>query len=98
MALTAPDGTRFVGEYDAARPPGLAVRRERLDAALLGCAESQGVEVRQGVRVADLVVRDGTVHGVSVADGEETKTVHARVVAGADGRRSRVARSLGLLR
>lgn len=97
MALTAPDGTRFVGEYDAARPPGFAVRRERLDAALLACAEAQGVEVRQGARVAELVVEDGMVRGVSVANGDGATTVHARLVVGADGRRSRVARALGLL-
>src|SRR6266571_3707877 len=76
MALTAPDGTAFRGEYGPAREPGFAAPREALDHALLGCARRAGVELEHG--------RGSEAWG-------------ARLVVGADGRRSRVARSLGLL-
>jgi len=99
MALTAPDGTGFRGLYGQGRDPGFAVRRESLDAALLGHARAEGVEVREGTRATGLV-RDprGVVCGITCENGRGPETVHARIVVGADGRRSRVARALGLLR
>jgi len=99
MALTAPDGTAFCGLYGAGREPGFAVRREALDKALLDHARSEGVQVLEGTRVTGLV-RDASdaVHGVACVNGGEPRVVRARVVVGADGRRSRVARELGLLR
>jgi menaquinone-9 beta-reductase len=98
MTLTAPDGTAFHGDYGAAREPGFAAPRERLDHALLGCARAAGVEVREGTRVTALAVAGGRVRGVEVEGGRDPETLAARLVVGADGRRSRVARSLGLLR
>jgi flavin-dependent dehydrogenase len=93
MRLIAPDGTSFVGSYGPDRR-GLAVRRSAFDAALLATAAGTGVEVRQGTRVTGLVrAGDGTVCGVR-CDGQE---LHARLVVAADGRRSLVARQLGLL-
>src|SRR2546428_395654 len=54
MALTAPDGTTFRGDYGPAREPGFAASREALDHALLGRARQAGVEVRGGARVTAL--------------------------------------------
>jgi flavin-dependent dehydrogenase len=66
-----------------------------LDAILLDRAQQAGVEVRQGGRVTSLLRGDdATVTGV-VAGHE---SIRARLVIGADGRRSVVARGLGLLR
>jgi len=97
MAVTAPDGTTFRGEYGAARDPGFAVPREELDQALLACARTAGVEVRERSRVTALRLEDGRVAGVEIETERGPETCAARLVVGADGRRSRVARSLGLL-
>jgi menaquinone-9 beta-reductase len=98
MKLTSPDGTAFAGEYAGARAPGFAVRRWCLDRALLECARAAGVEVREGVRARDVVTRDGVVRGVVLEGRDEPEPVEARIVVGADGRRSVIARRLGLLR
>ncbi|MER7272929.1 NAD(P)/FAD-dependent oxidoreductase [Dactylosporangium sp. NPDC000244] len=68
------------------------VRRTVLDAILLDAARSAGAEVREGVTVEGLL-RDasGRVTGVR-GDGFEE---HARIVIGADGLRSVVAREAG---
>ncbi len=97
MRLTAPDGTSFRGSYrDGAC--GFAVRRERLDVSLLEAARRSGVEVREGARVTGLVSCADGVGGVLVEERGEATRVMARLVVGADGRRSVVARRLGLLR
>lgn len=98
MALTAPDGTAFRGDYRGAAAPGFALPRQQLDHALLDCARAAGVEVREATRVCDLLFRDGAVAGVACENGSGPLRLHARLVAGADGRGSVVARRLGLLR
>jgi len=94
----SPDGTAFRGEYRGRDRPGFAVRRLALDEALVDAARDAGVEVREGARVTGLVREGGTVAGVVAEIGGEARTIRARVTVGADGRRSVVARSLGLLR
>jgi len=98
MRLVAPDGTAFRGEYRGRERPGFALRRLALDVALLETARSAGAEVREGTRVTGLVQRDGVVEGVLADDGTGPVALRSRVVVGADGRRSVVARRLGLLR
>jgi geranylgeranyl reductase family protein len=98
MRLTSPDGTSFGGEYAGAREPGFAVRRWCLDRALLDCARAAGVEVREGVRASGVVAQEGIVRGVVVDGGAGPEQILARLVVAADGRRSIVARKLGLLR
>ena len=93
MTLTSPDGTRFAGRYPDDRQ-GFAIRRERLDALLLHAARDGGVEVREGVAALELIRRDGRVAGVRC----DTDALPARLVIGADGRDSMVARGLGLRR
>src|SRR4051812_46070486 len=92
MRLTAPDGTVFQGEYAGVREPGFAVRRWCLDRALVDCARAAGVEVREGVRARDLVLRDGVVRGVVVDGPDGGEPLASRLVVAADGRRSIVAR------
>jgi geranylgeranyl reductase family protein len=98
MRLTAPNGRSFAGRYDSGRTTGFAIRRDRLDAILLRRAREAGVAVEEGARVTALS-RDasGAAHGVDVQAGATRRLLRARLVVGADGRRSRVARSLGLL-
>ena len=54
--------------------------------------------MREGVRATGLVLEDGVVAGVTCENGAGPETIRARLVVGADGRRSVVARRLGLLR
>jgi menaquinone-9 beta-reductase len=98
MTLVAPDGTSFSGEYGPRREPGFALRRCALDVALLDRARDAGVEVREGWRVTDLLFEHGHVAGVVAENGGGPAALRARLVVGAEGRRSRVARRLGFLR
>lgn len=98
MRLTAPDGTCFEGRYVGSERPGFATRRQALDHALLEAARDAGAEVREETRVSGLVVESGNVTGVIASGPRGEETLRARLVVGADGRRSVVARQLGLLR
>ena len=68
-------------------------RRHLLDGVLAEAAVAAGAEFRDGVRVVDLIERDGRVAGVVALDGRGRREVeHARFVIGADGPASVVAR------
>lgn len=103
-SVTAAGGNTLTGHFARAggtpfRPTGLALPRFVLDHVLLRAAADAGVVVREGTTLLDLDgahdahravqvrVRDGTVH-----------RMRARVVVGADGLRSTVARRAGLRR
>jgi geranylgeranyl reductase family protein len=98
MVLTSPAGISVAGHYDGSVESGFAVRRQTLDAALLNAAREEGVEVREGVRATALLQRGGRVCGVRCEEDGAPLGITARLVIGADGRRSMVARQLGLLR
>jgi menaquinone-9 beta-reductase len=66
-----------------------------LDSLLLDHAKACGAEVRQGTSVRSLLRQDGSVGGVTLVKGE---AVRARLVIGADGTHSIVARQLGLVK
>jgi flavin-dependent dehydrogenase len=71
-----------------------APRRFVLDAILADAAAEAGAELRQGFTVDDLVVEGGRVAGVrGRAKGGASVTEKARVVIGADGMHSLVARA-----
>jgi 2-polyprenyl-6-methoxyphenol hydroxylase-like FAD-dependent oxidoreductase len=76
-------------------PVAYGPRRTVLDRLLVDAAAEAGAEVREGFTVQDVVVADGRVAGVR-GHGQDGRTVteHARVVVGADGRHSRVARAV----
>jgi geranylgeranyl reductase family protein len=99
MRLVSPDGTQFEGRYRGRDRPGFAVRRLVLDAALVAAARDAGAEVREGTRALGLLHDGPAVAGVRVDGGPRGEVVvPARIVIGADGRTSVVARALGLLR
>jgi flavin-dependent dehydrogenase len=78
--------------------PALACAREALDVLLLDAALAAGASLERG-RVDELLFADGRCAGVRVRD--EDGALHerrARVVVGADGIGSAVARKLGLAR
>ena len=102
--LYSPSGTPLELRFDDTAPGdervavSLALSRERLDAALVDQARSAGADVRLGVRVERLehcgsgvVVTGRDGHGAAVR-------IEARLVIGADGLRSTVARSIGAFR
>jgi menaquinone-9 beta-reductase len=102
-------GTRVIGPRGAvltgsftrvplADPPveGLAVARRVLDARLVAAARSAGAEVREQTTLEELLYQDGAVAGAVLRDRSGRRsTLRARVVIGADGLRSVVARRLG---
>jgi flavin-dependent dehydrogenase len=74
---------------------GYAPRRFLLDTVLLEAAAAAGAEVQEHFSVDELLFEDGVVVGVHGHDADGTATTHrARVVVGADGRQSRVARAV----
>ena len=92
-----PDGSITVPVKPGPGHAGLhAPRRQLLDAVLADAAEEAGAELRFGARVDGLLrADDGRVTGVHWhdADGAE-HTTSARIVIGADGTRSMVAREV----
>jgi flavin-dependent dehydrogenase len=105
MTIRAPNGVTFEGRFAAAhgfhgfRDRGLALRREVLDAIVLDRARAAGARVEEAAQVTGMQ-RDGAgrVCGVRVRAGYSLRDVRARIVVGADGLRSVVARRLGLAR
>jgi geranylgeranyl reductase family protein len=104
-SVTGALGGGIAGRFDAAggtpfRPTGLALPRRLLDAALVDAARASGVTVQEGARVRAFAQRtDGTM--TVTLDGEgggHATELTARVIVGADGLRSTVARAAGLRR
>ena len=82
------------GKQDS--PVSYAPRRTRLDKVLVDAAARDGVEIRESFVVEDIVVEDGTVKGIrGHAKGGQPVTERARVVIGADGLHSLVAKTMG---
>lgn len=79
----------------ADEPASYGPRRTVLDKILVDAASSAGAEVREGFTVEDVVVDDGKVTGIRGHDkGGKTVTEEAKLVVGADGRHSLVARDV----
>lgn len=102
--IWSPDGASFRGafataaRFDARVSTAIAVPREKLDAALLAAALDAGVELRAPMRVEQLIAEDGRCTGVVARAGAGRYHVRARLVVGADGLRSVVARRAGATR
>jgi flavin-dependent dehydrogenase len=72
-----------------------APRRTVLDTLLVDAASAADAEVREGFTVDEIVIEDGAVTGIRGRDRDGTTvTERARVVIGADGANSRVARAV----
>lgn len=90
------------GPFTIAGAPGTAdspvaygPRRTLLDKLLVDAAAEAGAEIRERFTVSDLVVDDGRVTGIrGHTKGGATVTERARVVIGADGLHSLVARAV----
>jgi 2-polyprenyl-6-methoxyphenol hydroxylase-like FAD-dependent oxidoreductase len=79
----------------AESPYAYAPRRIMLDKILVDAAAAAGVEVRQGFTVEEVLVSEDRVTGIRGHDHAGTSLVErARVVVGADGRNSLVAKAV----
>ncbi|HXI34875.1 MAG TPA: NAD(P)/FAD-dependent oxidoreductase [Gemmatimonadales bacterium] len=103
MKLVAPSGRVAVGRFAAThgwrppRPYGFALPRTVFDTILSDAAGRAGVESREDCSVEELVYDTGAVGGVVARTGDgRRETIKARVVIGADGLNSVVARRLGV--
>jgi 2-polyprenyl-6-methoxyphenol hydroxylase-like FAD-dependent oxidoreductase len=82
----APDGTT----------EAFAPRRHVFDTMLAAAAVEAGAELWEGTSLIAPLVEDGRVTGARVArPGGGEETIRARLVVGADGKRSRLARAVG---
>jgi len=103
MRVRAPNGFEIEGAFAAEhgfrgfRDRGLALRREVLDALLLDRARAAGAAVHEGVALESLEA-GSRGYTVGVREDGVVRTLHADLVIGADGLRSRVARALGVAR
>jgi 2-polyprenyl-6-methoxyphenol hydroxylase-like FAD-dependent oxidoreductase len=76
-------------------PNAYCPRRTLLDKILLDGAAEAGVEIREEFSVDDILIEDGRVTGIrGRAKGGNAVTEHAKVVIGADGRHSLLAKTL----
>jgi len=81
---------------DARVGAAFAPKRIVLDQVLLDAAVAAGAELREGVLLDDLLIEEGRVVGIKAKNPDGTALVaRAHWVVGADGRHSRVARSVG---
>jgi flavin-dependent dehydrogenase len=96
MFLAGADGTSVWAPFAAGR--GMLLPRERLDLTLVRAAAAAGVDVREEVRV-DTVrpAAGGRLPAVEARPRRGPVTLSARLVIGADGLRSVVARGGGPL-
>jgi flavin-dependent dehydrogenase len=77
---------------------GLAIRRDQLDPILLDLAVKAGAEFTPCFQASDLLREDGRVVGVLGRERGRPAGFRGRLVIGADGRHSVVARRLGPVR
>jgi flavin-dependent dehydrogenase len=77
------------------RSSAYAPRRTVLDTLLVDAADAAGAEIREGFTVDEILIEDGAVVGIRGRDRQERAvTERARVVIGADGANSRLARAV----
>ncbi len=78
-----------------ASPVAYAPRRTVLDQVLVDAATTAGADIREGFSVEDIVIEDGRVTGIRGHGPDGASVVeHAKIVIGADGLHSLVARAV----
>ena len=104
MRVETPGGVAFrltYGDDGSLRAPAVGLDRSALDPALLDLAASAGADVRRGVSVASVRRADRAGSSFELVLGGPAAARPAdvaRLVVGADGIHSQVARSLGVSR
>jgi 2-polyprenyl-6-methoxyphenol hydroxylase-like FAD-dependent oxidoreductase len=74
---------------------GLCIPRDQQDVLLVDAAREAGADVRERTAMTEVVWRDGRAAGVRCKTREGEYEIQAKLVIGADGRRSRVAAEVG---
>jgi flavin-dependent dehydrogenase len=100
LRVETPRGTSFrltYGDDGTLAAPAVGLDRPAVDAALLEMAAHAGVDIRMGTTVRRVTV-DGGRPELAIEQGPATVTLTAGVIIGADGLRSVVARSVGVVR
>jgi len=96
---TARQRVPFPYDQEPASRPGrtaLGIARPLLDRALLDQARAAGARVRERVQARTVLTERGRVVGVAIDGAGGREDLRARIVVGADGIHSVVARRLGL--
>ncbi len=98
MRVYAPNGAHYTVDYHAVTGAhyALAIPRLRLDDVIVAGAKRQGVEVREGARVAAVGPWNGAGRTLTVRTRAGERRIRARLVIGADGHHSVVAKGAGL--
>ena len=102
MRVESQAGTAFrltYGDDGSGRATAVGFDRSALDPAMLSIAVTRGARIRRGATVGSVELGDGATSGfgqrVRTTDGDMTE---ARLVVGADGIQSTVARAAGVAR
>src|SRR5882762_10889020 len=99
MKVVAPGGAAMCGRFRGPRSSSFALPRTTFDTILVAAAARAGAQVREATTVENLLWEGGAVAGVVARSCNGQRVTHnARIVVGADGLRSVVARRLGLVR
>ncbi len=98
MRVYAPNGTHYTVDYHAVTGEhyALSIPRLALDNVILDGAKRQGVEVREGTRVKGVGPYEDGGRTLTVQTREGEAQIRARLVIGADGHHSVVAKGAGL--
>lgn len=94
MLIHSPRGQVLQATYPASKH-GLAIRRDLLDPILLDLAVKSGAEFLSNFQASDLVWEGNRVVGIRGRHRGQPESLRARLIVGADGRYSVVARRLG---
>lgn len=97
-SVISASGARLSGEFARLSTPpwretGLSIARKILDHSLVRAARSAGARVAEGVQVSGVIPEARAIAGLAVIDSMGARReIRARIVIGADGLRSVVAR------
>lgn len=87
----------FTKMMDRPVAPGFVSRREVFDQLVFNHAVDAGADIRQQTSLTDLLFEDGQVTGARIKNSDgNVEEISSRIVIGADGAYSAVARSLGM--
>jgi geranylgeranyl reductase family protein len=98
--LVSDDGAAVTGRFDRTpfapyRPFGFALPRAVLDPLLLAAARRAGARVQEATALDRLLFEGRTVRGAVLRGPDGPRELRTRIVIGADGLNSSVARALG---
>lgn len=95
--IVTTDGSGFEGTFRREDGAGWSLRRRDLDTALLSMSRESGACVMEGTAFRSFARRDGWTVVEGRSDGEPVRA-RCRVLVGADGGHSAVARAIGVVR